>query len=76
MFDKGNYDFDHRLPYGPNKHIPYGCILDRKQYHSCMWASDRKQTTSSVARRNYMRSNKKHARQLLQQELKEMVSCI
>jgi len=68
MKDHGNYDYSHRHEYGPNKQIPYSS-LDRKHYSKTRWCGDRKQNTSSRARRRYISTANKHTRQLLRQEM-------
>jgi hypothetical protein len=75
MFDKGNWDFDHRLKYDNSpKMRGYGFLADRKHYWSASWSKDRKQHNSKMMRDNSLRSDKKHTRQLLNKEMKDMLS--
>jgi hypothetical protein len=69
MRDHGNYDFDHRLFYGPQRKMrPYG---GQSGNHS--WAFDRNQNTSSKMRRHYLKHTHTRKRQLLKEEmLKEL----
>jgi hypothetical protein len=75
VFDKGNWDYDHRLPYTKSpKMRGYGFLGDRKHFCSSRWSKDRKQHNSRAMRDNYLRSDKKHTRQLLNDDLRRQLN--
>lgn len=71
MKDRGNWDFDHGHEFDLNPRIKRYGALDLKHYTSTTWSGDRKQHRSRLFRNNALRSDKKHTRQFLKQEMVE-----
>jgi len=72
MKDKGNWDYDHREEFRTKGHVPYS-MLDRSHTSSSKWAQDRRQHSSSEARRRYKSSANKHTRQYLNKRMEEAI---
>jgi len=64
MYDKGNWDFDHREEYRTSGHVPYA-MLDRSHADQAHSVQDRKRNTSTVARQRHKSTANKHTRQYL-----------
>jgi hypothetical protein len=72
MKDHGNYDFDHRKKYSPRRKMrAYG-----EQSGNSVWAFDRKQNTSSIMRRHYLKHTHTRKRQILKEELNNILEDI